>query len=101
MADFPRSNETQITYHRRRLEELKQVRQPWEAEWRALADYIEPTRLRLSGNREGPRSRARIIDSTGTHAYDTLKSGMHSGLTSPARPWFRLTTFDPGLKKAD
>jgi hypothetical protein len=23
---------------------------------------------------------------------------MHSGITSPARPWFRLTTFDPDLK---
>ncbi|OHV24938.1 phage tail protein [Rhizobium sp. RMa-01] len=94
-------NETQITYHRRRLEELKKIRQPWEAEWCTLAEYIEPTRLRLSSTPEGPRSRAKIIDGTGTHAYDTLKSGMHSGLTSPARPWFRLTTFDAGLKKVD
>lgn len=101
MADTRRTDETQIAYHRRRLEELKQLRQPWEAEWRALADYIEPTRLRLGGDREGPRTRAKIIDSTGTHACDTLKSGMHSGLTSPARPWFRLTTFDPTLKKVD
>jgi hypothetical protein len=101
MADTRRTDESQIAYHRRRLEELKQLRQPWEAEWRSLADYIEPTRLRLGGDREGPRTRAKIIDSTGTHACDTLKSGMHSGLTSPARPWFRLTTFDPALKKVD
>ena len=101
MDNLRRSNETQIAYHRRRLDELKQVRQPWEREWRSLAEYIEPTRLRLDSDKEGPRSRAKIIDSTGTHAYDTLKSGMHSGLTSPARPWFRLTTFDPDLKKRD
>lgn len=101
MENPRRSNETQINYHRRRLEELKQVRQPWEREWRSLAEYVEPTRLRLDSDKEGPRSRAKIIDSTGTHAYDTLKSGMHSGLTSPARPWFRLTTFDPDLKKRD
>ena len=101
MENLRRDNETQIAYHRRRLAELKEVRQPWEAEWRALAEHIEPTRLRLHSGREGPRSRDKIIDSTGTHAYETLKSGMHSGLTSPARPWFRLTTFDPDLKKQD
>ncbi|MBY3038925.1 portal protein [Rhizobium laguerreae] len=101
MEDLRRSNETQIAYHRRRLEELKQVRQPWEKAWRDLADYIEPTRLRLTSKPEGSHSRAKIIDGTGTHAYDTLKSGMHSGLTSPARPWFRLSTNDDDLKKID
>lgn len=96
-ANAPR-NETQVAYHRRRLEELKSVRSPWEATWQALADYIEPTRLRLQSVQEGPISRAKILDSTGTFALSTLASGMHSGITSPARPWFRLTTFDPKLK---
>lgn len=92
------ANETQVQYHRRRLEELKTVRQPWEATWQGLADYIEPTRLRLQSLNERPMSRSKIIDSTGTFALKTLASGMHSGITSPARPWFRLTTFDPDLK---
>jgi hypothetical protein len=91
-------NEKQVQYHRRRLEELKAVRSPWEATWQALADYIEPTRLRLQSRQEGPLSRSKILDSTGTFALKTLASGMHSGITSPARPWFRLTTFDPDLK---
>ncbi len=91
-------NETQINYHRRRLEELKTVRQPWETIWRPLANFIEPTRLRMTNKNEGATSREHIIDSTGTFALRTLQSGMHSGLTSPARPWFRLTTFDPDLK---
>lgn len=94
-----RSNETQIAYHRRRAEELKKIRQPWESTWTGLADNIEPSRLRLSdGTVEGPRSRTNIIDSTGTFALRTLQSGMHSGITSPARPWFRLSTYDPDLK---
>ena len=92
------ANEKQVVYHRRRLEELKSVRSPWETVWQGLADYIEPTRLRLQSVNEGPISRAKIIDSTGTFALGTLASGMHSGITSPARPWFRLTTFDPDLK---
>jgi hypothetical protein len=91
-------NETQVQYHRRRLEELKAVRSPWEPTWQALADYIEPTRLRMQSVNEGPLSRAKILDSTATFALKTLASGMHSGITSPARPWFRLTTFDPDLK---
>lgn len=91
-------SETQVQYHRRRIEELKQVRNPWEPLWMSLAEYIEPTRLRLVSKQEGPVSRKSIIDSTGTFAHRTLASGMHSGLTSPARPWFRLTTFDPDLK---
>lgn len=92
------ANESQVAYHRRRLEELKSVRSPWEATWQGLADFIEPTRLRLSSTNEGAISRANILDSTATFALGTLASGMHSGITSPARPWFRLTTFDPDLK---
>lgn len=91
-------NETQIAYHRRRAEELKKVRQPLESEWTALAEYIEPTRLRLILADQKRISRAKIIDNSGTFALRTLASGMHSGLTSPARPWFRLTTYDPDLK---
>ena len=91
-------NETQIAYHRRRAEELKKVRQPLESEWTALAEYIEPSRLRLVLADQKRISRAKIIDNSGTFALRTLASGMHSGLTSPARPWFRLTTYDPDLK---
>ena len=92
-------HETQIQYHRRRATELKSIRQPWESEWGGIAEHVDPTRLRLTGRDERSVSRAKIIDSSATFAYRTLKSGMHSGLTSPARPWFRLTTFDPDLKE--
>lgn len=91
-------HEKQVAYHRRRLEELKSVRSPWEATWQALADFIEPTRLRMQSINEGPLSRSKILDSSGTFALKTLASGMHSGITSPARPWFRLTTYDPDMK---
>jgi len=91
-------NETQVAYHRRRFEELKQVRQPWEGLWSSLAEYIEPTRLRLLSGNEGPIERKSILDSTGTFAHLTLASGMHSGVTSPARPWFRLAPADKAMK---
>lgn len=91
-------HETQLQYHRRRFEELKQNRQPMEPVWRPLAEFIEPSRLRLDDKRGGAISRKSIVDSTGTFALRTLQSGMHSGITSPARPWFRLTTYDPEMK---
>lgn len=92
------SHETQVAYHRRRAIELQAVRSLWETDWRALAEFIEPSRLRIDKPQEGSISRKSIIDSTGTFALRTLQSGMHSGITSPARPWFRLTTFDPDMK---
>lgn len=99
MTDNAPRNETQVQYHRRRAEELKSVRSPWEGEWSGIAEFLDPSRLRLTLKNEGPFSRKSIIDSTGSFALRTLKSGMHSGITSPARPWFRLTTNDPDLKE--
>jgi len=98
MTDNAPRNESQIAYHRRRAEELKGFRTPWEPGWRKAAEFIEPTRLRMDNRLESSVSRAAILDSSGTFAFRTLKSGMHSGVTSPARPWFRLGTKDPKLR---
>lgn len=98
MAGNAPRNETQQAYHRRRMRDLMSIRSPWESLWQSLAEHIEPTRYRQHMRQEGPVSRDKIIDSTGTFAWKTLASGMHSGITSPARPWFRLTTFDPDMK---
>lgn len=94
-----RTNETKRQYHDRRLNSLKSMRNPWEAHWLELSEYVAPSRLRLlMRENEGRPSRKKIVDSTGSFALRTLASGMHSGITSPARPWFRLATFDPDLK---
>lgn len=94
-----RPNETKQRYHDRRLQSLKERRNPWEAHWTELAEYIAPSRLRLTlGRSEGRPDRKKIVDGSASLALRTLSSGMHSGITSPARPWFRLTTYDPDLK---
>lgn len=93
-------NETVRAYHNRRLNELKPLRTPWEAPWREIADNIVPNRLRISANgQKGNPDRRLIVDSTASQALRTLASGMHSGITSPSRPWFRLATFDPALRE--
>jgi hypothetical protein len=79
--------------------QLENERSSFIPHWRDLGDYILPRRPRFftSDVNKGDRRNQKIIDSTATLAVRTLRSGMMSGVTSPARPWFRLTTPDPAL----
>ena len=89
---------------RERLEKLKTAlindrRAYWDPHYRELAEYILPRRARfltIDHNR-GYKVNQKIINSTATLAARTQRAGMMSGITSPARPWFRLSTPDPGL----
>ena len=87
-----------IQHYLRRLSSLEQERASWESHWRDLAAMFLPRRSRFlnQGGRanDGARNDANLVDSTGILAVRTLASGMQSGLTSPARPWFRLTLRD-------
>jgi len=78
---------------------MKTDRSTFDAHWRELSDYIVPRRSRwFPGDRNaGDKRNQKIIDSTGRFSSRTLSSGLHAGLTSPARPWMRLTTPDPDL----
>lgn len=79
--------------------QLESERASFISHWRDIADYILPRRAQfnLSDANRGDKKNQKIIDSTATLAARTLSSGMMSGITSPARPWFRLTTPDPDL----
>lgn len=76
------------------LAALKSARQPWWEHWRDLADYFLPRRYQwLMSPNEAARIKTKnphILDGTGTTAARTLAAGMMNGITSPARPWFRL-----------
>lgn len=91
--------ETQLQRYRRRFAALKNERSSWEPHWRDLADFVLPRRTRFLQSRRnrGERKNDKIIDNTATMALRVLSSGMMSGITSPARPWFRLTTSDRDL----
>jgi hypothetical protein len=85
--------------HDRRLEQLKTERLFYESLWGDYDKFIVPGRLRLTErSNKGEKKYENIVDETALLAYRTLRSGMQSGQTSPARPWFRLGTFDPGIK---
>jgi len=79
--------------------QLEFERTSFISHWRDLNDYINPRRGRFftADVNRGDRRSKNIIDSTATLAARTLRSGMMSGVTSPARPWFRLTTPDPKM----
>lgn len=88
---------------RQRLERmrnaLRRERESFMPHWRDLSDYVLPRRSRftLSERNRGDRKNQKIIDSTATLSARNLQAGMMSGLTSPARPWFLLSTPDPDL----
>ena len=80
---------------------LELERSSFVSHWSECADFVKPRRYRqfLSDRNKGERRNQKIIDSTATFAHRTLQSGLHAGLSSPARPWFRLSVPDPDLAK--
>lgn len=86
----------------KRWEALKNERQSWISHWQELSENIQPRRSRfLSTERnKGDKRNGKIINSAPLRAARILAAGMMSGITSPARPWFRLTTPDPELGEA-
>lgn len=98
-TDFLYGRRTKLQHYQSQLGFLKSERTPFDLYWQDLADFILPARFRVvaSDRNRGNRRNQSIIDSTATFATRTLQSGLHAGLTSPARPWMRLTTPDPDL----
>lgn len=83
----------------KQLSQLKDERLSFEPHWRELSDFTRPrsTRFTASEVNRGDRRNSKIIDPAAVMAARTLSSGMMSGITSPARPWFRLATPDRDL----
>ena len=79
--------------------QMESERSTFVSHWREIQGYILPRRARffITDVNKGDRRNQKIIDSTGTLAVRTLRSGMMGGVTSPARPWVRLTVSDPDL----
>lgn len=83
----------------KQLAQLKNERTSFESHWRDLSDFINPrgSRFLTSDVNRDDRRNTKIVDPTGSMAQRILSSGMMSGITSPARPWFKLATPDPDM----
>jgi len=80
---------------------LNERKSGFDPHWQELDEFLLPRRTRFwSGDKNrGDKRNTKIINSTGRFSARTLSSGLHAGLTSPARPWMKLTTPDPELAK--
>jgi hypothetical protein len=81
------------------FEQMRHERESWKPQWMDCARYVKPMRgkYHVSDNNKGDRRNQHIIDNTATVAARTLAAGMMSGITNPARPWFKLSTPDAEL----
>lgn len=82
--------------------QLSNERASWIPHWREISEYLLPRsgRFLVTDRNKGDKKHNAIFDSTGTRALRILAAGMMAGMTSPARPWFRLTTSDPQLDES-
>lgn len=88
-----------IQSYNKRLEALRSERATFIPLYRELSDYHLAHRGRFltSDRNKGHKRNTKQINNTSRLSVRTLASGMMSGITSPARPWFRLSSGDKGL----
>lgn len=76
------------------------MRQPYDSHYKTLSEYLLPRagKFVTSPNTKVAQGRwNNIYDSSAIRPVRILAAGMMSGLTSPARQWFRLTVPDKEL----
>lgn len=98
-GDSPKGAGFDINRKLARLSALKSERSSWDTHWKDIAQYQIPRsgRFTTSEANQGSKKNQLIYDNTALFAVRTLAAGMMSGITSPARPWFRLGLQDKDL----
>lgn len=90
-----------------RRQALYNIRTEREVEYREITDYLIPRLGRFNWQGERDRSSTKysrykqILDSAGGRAHRICAAGLMAGMSSPARPWFRLTLSDKDLAEFD
>jgi len=95
-----RTAQEKRTAYLARLSQLRSDRSSWISHWSELGRHILPRAPRFFAtdrNRAGDHKYGSILDNTATRSLRVLSAGMMAGMTSPARPWFRLAVPDPDL----
>lgn len=77
-------------------------RSSWDSHWKEISEYQLPRagRFFTSDRNQGKKRHNNIYDNTAMFALRTLSAGMMAGMTSPARPWFRLGIADKDLMES-
>lgn len=85
---------------RRIIAQMYDERAQQESTWRKLSQYINPARGRFDEDNRTSEGRRRdyfLLDPYPMEAHGKCAAGLHSGLTSPSRPWFDLGLADEEL----
>jgi hypothetical protein len=77
-------------------------RSSWITHWRDISEYQQPRagRFVVTDRNRGDKRSNNILDNTAVFGARTLAAGLMSGVTSPARPWFRLEIKDKDLMES-
>lgn len=96
-------HEEPVNIYKRRKQALWNERSSWMDDYKDISAYLLPRSGRYfeSDANKGGRRNQNIIDSSGTEALDILGAGLMAGMTSPARPWFRVGIPDEDLMQFD
>lgn len=99
MADLPQDRSELRRLLLTRKTALWTERSSWDEHWREIAKHHFPRagRFSTSDANDGRKKHGNIYDNSPIFAHRTLVAGMMSGMTSPARPWFRLGLADKDL----
>lgn len=86
-----------------RVKHLLTEREDWRDHWGDIRGYVLPEHGYAlneddgESQNDGEKRHGLIIDATASDAIEVLAAGLQSGMTSPARPWFKLVPSDPDL----
>lgn len=77
-------------------------RSSWITHWREISEHQQPRagRFIVTDRNRGDKRTNKILDNTAVFGARTLAAGLMSGITSPARPWFRLEIKDKDLMES-
>lgn len=91
--------ESQYQYFTRRLASHEKERASFISHWDEIAQYLYPRGARFlpSQRNRGEKLNQKILRNVAGLALRTAAAGMMGGMTSPSRPWYRLTLSDPDL----
>lgn len=81
----------------KRLNALNNEFSPWRNYYQDLSDYVLAYRGRFLCKENKIKRNTKQINNKARRASRTLQGGLMAGITSPARPWFKLATPDPDL----
>lgn len=98
------SESSKTSRYRKRFSKLRDEQSDWRSHWQDISQFLLPRRGRYLNNetyenfqQQGQKKHQKIINGSAVQALKTLAGGLQGGLTSPSRPWFRLTIADDDL----